>query len=183
MRIPKFKVKSGSAGNFFDILSTYGFRPLILQPTRVTSHSATLIDNIFTNDITIKSKGGNLTASISDHFPQFSSFDIFSQKNDKDRPKFGRSYKNFHDEEFQEELRRIEWNSSFKNNNVNDKVKILLHKINDILNIMAPIRKLTKRENKLMQNPWITRGLLKSMSDRDKIHKQFTKETDFDKKK
>ena len=33
--------------NFFNFLSSFGFRPLILQPTRVTSSSATLIDNIF----------------------------------------------------------------------------------------------------------------------------------------
>ena len=166
------------SGIFFDTLSSFGFRPLILQPTRVTSHSATLIDNIFTNDMSIISKGGNLTSSISDHFPQFSVFDISTHLKQKDRPKFGRSYKNFHHEEFQEELKRIDWNSSFRNKNVNDQVKILLDKVNDILNVMAPIRKLSKREIKLKQNPWITQGILKSMRDRDKIYKQFTKEND-----
>ena len=166
------------SGIFFDTLSSFGFRPLILQPTRVTSHSATLIDNIFTNDMSIISKGGNLTSSISDHFPQFSVFDISVHLKQKNRPKFGRSYKNFHHEEFQEELKRIDWNSSFRNKNVNDQVKILLDKVNDILNVMAPIRKLSKREIKLKQNPWITQGLLKSMRDRDKMYKQFTKETD-----
>ena len=166
------------SGTFFDTLSSFGFRPLILQPTRVTSHSATLIDNIFTNDMSISSKGGNLTTSISDHFPQFSVFDISAQLKQKDHPKFGRSYKNFHHEEFQEELNRIDWNTSFKNKNVNEQVNLLLDKTNDILNVMAPIRKLSKRENNLKQNPWITRGLLKSMRNRDKIYKQFTKETD-----
>ena len=128
--------------------------------------------------MSIISKGGNLTSSISDHFPQFSVFDISTHLKQKDRPKFGRSYKNFHHEEFQEELKRIDWNSSFRNKNVNDQVKILLDKVNDILNVMAPIRKLSKREIKLKQNPWITQGLLKSMRDRDKMYKQFTKETD-----
>ena len=170
------------SGEFFDILSSHGFRPLILQPTRVTSHSATLIDNIFTNDITVTSKGGNLTASISDHFPQFCYFNISSTNNDSDRPKYGRSYKNFRDDEFQEELSKIDWNSSFKDRSVNDQVKFLPDKINDILNVMAPIRKLTKRENRLKLNPWITSGILKSMRDRDKIYKQFTKETDVAKK-
>ena len=170
------------SGNFFDILSSHGFRPLILQPSRITSHSATLIDNIFTNDITLRSKGGNITASISDHFPQFSYFDISCNTKHSDVPKFGRSYKNFRNEEFQEELGRIEWNSLFKDKTVNDQVKIFLDKINVILDIMAPIRKLSKRENKLKLNPWITKGLLKSMSDRDKLYKQFIKETDANKK-
>ena len=41
---------------FYDQVSLYGFRPLILQPTRVSTNSATLIDNIFTNDVECFSK-------------------------------------------------------------------------------------------------------------------------------
>ena len=37
-----------SSSDFYDLLSSHGFRPLIMQPTRVTSHSATLI---FINDL------------------------------------------------------------------------------------------------------------------------------------
>ena len=165
-------------GNFFDILSAQGFRPLILQPTRVTSHSATLIDNIFTNDFTVRSKGGNITAAISDHFSQFASFDLTCHNNDIDLPKFGRSYKKIHNEEFQEEITRIDWSPLFKNKSVSIQVRLFLDKINDILDVMAPIRKLTNREQKLKVNPWITSGLLKSMRDRDKLYKQFTKEPD-----
>ena len=33
--------------NFYDNISSHGFRPLILQPSRVTATSATLIDNTF----------------------------------------------------------------------------------------------------------------------------------------
>ena len=42
---------------FYETLSCHSFQPLILQPTRVTSHSATLIDNIFFNDLTVNSEG------------------------------------------------------------------------------------------------------------------------------
>ena len=62
---------------FYNVLTANGFRPLILQPSRVQRTSATLIDNIFINDMAAKSKGGNLVCSISDHFLQFSSLDIF----------------------------------------------------------------------------------------------------------
>ena len=46
--------------------------PLILQPARLTDHSNTLIDNIFSNVIDPDIISGNLTATISDHLPQFS---------------------------------------------------------------------------------------------------------------
>ena len=38
---------------------------------------------------------------------------------------------------------------------------------------MAPIRKLTKKEMDLKQNPWLTTGILKSIKARDDIHKKF----------
>ena len=52
---------------FYYLLCSHNFRPFILQPTRVTPRTATLTDNIFINDISCHSLGGNVTPSISDH--------------------------------------------------------------------------------------------------------------------
>ena len=43
---------------FIESLFAFGFLPMITKPTRITAHSATLIDNIFTNNTTISSKSG-----------------------------------------------------------------------------------------------------------------------------
>ena len=59
-----------STNEFLDSLSSHNFLPHILQPSRVTTNSKTLIDNIFSN-MAVPNISGNLTASISDHFPQF----------------------------------------------------------------------------------------------------------------
>ena len=45
--------------------------PLISLSTRITSHSNTLIDNIFSNVIDPDIISGYLTATISDHLPRF----------------------------------------------------------------------------------------------------------------
>ena len=37
--------------NFIDHLYSFGLRPLITRPTRITSHSKTLIGNIFTTNL------------------------------------------------------------------------------------------------------------------------------------
>ena len=37
--------------NFFDLLFQYGMISIINKPTRITKHSATAIDNIFTNSV------------------------------------------------------------------------------------------------------------------------------------
>ena len=69
--------------DYYDLLAYHGFKPLIMQPTRIITKpngtSATLIDNIFVNDIETRSVGGNITTSCSDHFPQFSILDIIDR--------------------------------------------------------------------------------------------------------
>ena len=51
--------------------SEYGFAPTISRPTRVTSHTATLIDHIFVGDCTAITKTGVITESLSDHLAVF----------------------------------------------------------------------------------------------------------------
>ena len=57
---------------FLDSPASNSFIPLILQPTTITSHSNTLIDDIFSNVNDPDIISVNLTATISDHQPQFS---------------------------------------------------------------------------------------------------------------
>ena len=55
---------------FFNLLCSYGFLPHILQPTRVTEHTATVIDNIFSNNLQDDILSGNVLLTLSDHFAQ-----------------------------------------------------------------------------------------------------------------
>ena len=55
---------------FLDFLASDSFIHLILQATRITSHSNTLLDNIFSNVTDPDIISGNLTATIPDHLPQ-----------------------------------------------------------------------------------------------------------------
>ena len=100
-----------------DLLASPGFKPLIMQPTRVMTRSngtsATLIDNIFVNDIETRSVGGNITTSLSDHFPQFSILDILEGKHKIKEKRYGRSYKNYNNDEFKGELQQINWEVLF----------------------------------------------------------------------
>ena len=47
------------------------FLPHIIQTTRVTSNSKTLIDSIFSNILNPDSVSGNLTVTVSNHLSQF----------------------------------------------------------------------------------------------------------------
>ena len=56
---------------FLDSLACNSFVPYILPPTRLTSHSKTLINNIFFNIISPEAISGNLTLTVPDHLHQF----------------------------------------------------------------------------------------------------------------
>jgi hypothetical protein len=48
-----------------------GYIPVILQPTRLSFSSATLIDHIYTNDMLSKSTSGIVITDVADHFGTF----------------------------------------------------------------------------------------------------------------
>ena len=56
---------------FLDIMYTNFLLPYITIPTRVTTHSKTLIDNIFSSNIEDGLISGNIITTISDHYAQF----------------------------------------------------------------------------------------------------------------
>ena len=57
--------------DFLNTMISHYLLPHILQPTRVTEHSATVTDNIFSNNTEHNTLNGSILSRISDHFPQF----------------------------------------------------------------------------------------------------------------
>ena len=49
--------------DFINTLSSYSFQPHILHPTSITSHSATLIDNIFFKSLEYTTYSGNISGA------------------------------------------------------------------------------------------------------------------------
>ncbi len=56
---------------FYENVTAQGFFPKITRPTRLSRESHSLIDNIFTNNLTADHTSGILTSHISDHFMNF----------------------------------------------------------------------------------------------------------------
>ena len=57
--------------NFLDKMFSYSYLLFINTPTRVTSHSKTLIDNIFYNRPMLNITAGSISSIISNHIIQF----------------------------------------------------------------------------------------------------------------
>ena len=105
---------------FFDSLASNSFIPFILQPTRITSHSNTLIDNIFSNVIDPDIISGNLTATISDNLPQFSIIpNMFGNIHDNKSNIYERDWSKFDRENFILDYFSAEWKDLLKIDELN----------------------------------------------------------------
>ena len=132
---------------FLDSLASNSFVPYILQPTRLTSHSKTLIDNIFSNIISPEAISANLTAPISDHLPQFMIVpNVFSNPPSSKANIFERDWSNVDQENFILDYFSIDWDAALKldEQNVNYSTESFCNKINSFLSIYAPLKKINK---------------------------------------
>ena len=109
--------------------------------------------------------GGNLTISISDHFSQFSQLDIFDNIYIKTKAKYGRNWEIFHRNEFQQKLNRCCWDDvTSPNLNTNISFSNFYHKVEKLLDEIAPIKKMTRKEIGLPEQPWINHDILVARS-------------------
>ena len=141
--------------------------PYIIQPPRITSHSKSIIDNIFSNYISQEIISGNLTSTISDHLPQFLiAPHIVSNAPNKNSNIFERDWSKFNREEFILDYFAIDWPHILKlqNNDTNTSFQNFFDSMSRILDKYAPLKKLSKYKLKFKATPWITTALQISIS-------------------
>ena len=107
MNLLHLEKKTGIA-HYFEVITEAKFTALITSPTRITTDTKTLIDNLFSNDFSSNIISGNLTVGISDHMPQFALVQRDFSKPLKTMPaiKYGRKYQNIDTNPFNQDLNK-----------------------------------------------------------------------------
>ena len=127
--------------DFLNTMISNSFLPYILQPTRVTDHSSTVIDNIFSNITDFISSSGNITSLVADHFDQF----LIIKKchvSYKSRSYLVNDYSNFGKEKFIRDYSLINWSSlSDSNKSVNEHFNYFYKKTSDCIIYMSKRKK------------------------------------------
>ena len=160
---------------FYDLLSSYGLFPMILLPTRVTKDSATIIDNIFTNNVNNAVISGNIKTDFSDHYSQF--ITVNNQKIDlKSTTMYKRDYSNFSENSFRDDVSIQNFNNQL--NDVNEQFSDFYFKLEGCVERHAPLKKLTLKEIKLKQKPWITSDLCKMIKIKNKLFNRKKRQPD-----
>ena len=111
---------------------------------------------------------------MSDHLPQFIVLDsLLGTSTDKSSFQFlYRSFKNFNEENFSNGINQINWTFATENNDINLGFETLLRLIDKMLDKHAPVKKCIRKEKKLS---WVTNGIKKSISVRDKLYNEMIK--------
>ena len=108
------------ANKFSEQLFTSCFYPIITKPTRITEHTATLIDNIFTNNIEKLDScvNGILFSDISDHLPILHVCDLntFHFNKYTTQTTNTRVINNANINVFKQAIKDISWQSVFSDN-------------------------------------------------------------------
>ena len=152
------------------------FVPHIIHPTRITSTSKTLIDNIFSNSLNFQQGySGNFTLKLSDHLAQFLIIPISYHQVPQKKVQYTYDTKKFDSAKFVQDLHSIVWPNTVNLDDPNPAFDELKEKADNLINTHLPKRKMTQNEIRRKQKPWITNSILRKIRKRDKTHGKYLK--------
>jgi hypothetical protein len=152
--------------------------PLILRPTRITEHTATLIDNIFTNDIENieSSTNGIIFSDISDNLP------IVHVRNSKIHLESTRTAEficeriinDSNIQSFTNEIKCISWENVLSNNNSTESNNEFFELFANAYEKNFPLtKKVLKKKIDKNKSPWMTKCIAKSVKKKNTLYKKY----------
>ena len=181
------------SNRFCEQLFTSSFFPLINRPTRITHHTATLIDNIFTNDLEQieSSVNGLIFSDISDHLPIFHVASLPTNQNchKTENTLYKRIFNKDSLDSFLLWVKNTSWESTFDANDPCESYMRFHNNLKIAINKSFPFVKIRNKVVNNTKSPWMTNGIFKSISKKNKLYKKFLKkptrknETDYKKYK
>ena len=166
--------------DFINLFYSHGFVPCIDRPTRIKYNkngqlSATLIDNIFTNDILSNINSGVLITDISDHFPTFMKQHnpLHNTQTSTTPPTQSRCFKHDNIKGLINALNITDWEQVTSIHDPEKAYNIFDNKMSNLLDIHCPMKTKKRSKRKTPRKPWVTNGLIKSLHTKDKLYKAY----------
>ena len=152
--------------------------PRIMNPTRITPTSQTLIDNLFYSEVHPKIIAGNIATDISDHLTQFIAIPGRHTEH-LNEDNYRRNYNTSNHDKFKEGFNKIDWATLLSDNNIDVACNNFLENVENLISKDLPLEKVSKR--KLIQRKRkssISNDLLKQINCKNKLHKKSQTEED-----
>jgi hypothetical protein len=169
-----------SVSNFLDLMYSNGLYPLINKPTRITAHSKSIIDNIYTSELVVGNSSGIIINDISDHLPVFTvcNYACDNKYVVNDSIKKNRVFNDFTIGKLVDDLSDTDWHEVFEVDDVNFCYDSFMSVLTRKINLNCPVKHSTNK-NKKLNKPWITRALLISCKRKNMLYKQFLKKRNY----
>ena len=158
---------------FLEINLKRNLLPTISKPTRITTKSTTLIDNIFLSTRLQNNMEPNIIINdMSDHLPC-----LVVIKNQRKCMKESKiiTFRPLTDtnlDKINAELANMNWDKELISDTVEEDFNKFHNKLCAIIDTYAPEKKRTISAKKAVQDPWITKGILTSLNKQKKLYSQ-----------
>ncbi len=165
--------EDATKNDFINTLHSFSFSPTINMFTRITHLSKSTIDNMVTNIHNSTLESGVVLSDITDHFPIVlfvNSFHRFALLPGKKTMKV---LNNRTLRQLCENLETKSWNSVYNAPDSDTAYDSLIREISESIRITIPEKTVTCKVDE--QNPWLTKGILTSIKQKNKLYKQYIK--------
>ena len=162
---------------FVDLMMSHSIAPTIIKPTRVTSTSATLIDNIFCGSILDSTKqcNGILYTDISDHFPIFH-IDYSSTFASEPQVIKKRVFSEHNINIFENLVLNHDWSSVLTSSDPQAAYSLYYKDFSTMYNKAFPVRNI--KLGYKTRKPWLTEALKSSIKKKNKWYYSLKKSND-----
>ena len=162
-----------SANLYINSILSHGAILLIIKPTRTSNNSSTIIDHIITNDSKHELQSFIVKSDLTDHYFFCAINKNFTNNKKNIKKLFHRDKTKFCTESFCKDFQTdldnyFSHRPSLSNKNFNELFNSFVHIISHFIDTHAPLRPILRRMRKLLQKPWITKGLLTSIKKKSR---------------
>ena len=154
--------ENADTARFLSDLNTYGMHPLISLPTRITEQTASILDNIFTNDYYRPLSSGLIVSQLSDHLPAFAVYE--GPKSDEDKnPQYTyrRDMKTRNKSKFREWVKNWAMDTTSDLSTAAEDPDKFLQQLNDGYDSCFPLKRVKIRKIDILK-PWLNDDMLLS---------------------
>lgn len=140
--------QNNDTNKFIHQMFSSHFYPVINKPTRITPKTATIIDNIFINNVDRNSINGILMNDLSDHLPVFQVIPLMTTEAKQNKLYNRRLITKRNIEKLREEMLHTNWDNLKNTNDVDDAYKCFQDIVLNSYNSCIPEKQCSKKQYK-----------------------------------
>ena len=163
---------------YLDEIFANGFLPVITKPTRITNHSSTLIDHIYTNSKLDQFSSGIVTTDLADHYGVFILTKTDNIQTNSDTI-YTRSFTESKINRFITNISLEDFSSVYSMTDPSSAYESFITKYKNIFESTFPIKRI-KIRNICKHKPWMNEGLLSCAKRKQKLFRIKQKNPSFE---